>query len=363
MKRPSREERRARAKREIARGAAGAVTPLAPRIIPPGDPRKSHDDCPIQLAIDARRPPEAELSPFPQDDLVETPAPRPSLAPFGVLSDEEQTHRPNDKTHRTHCTSPRVGSADAEFVELHARSAFSFLRASSLPEDLAHAAAAAGHSVFGLADVGGLYGIPRFHAVARRQGVRPLVGAEIDVEGAGRIALLCEDRPGYKNLCRLLTLGHAKGGKDACSVAPAQLADFRQGLVALSAGKPQHLVVLAAHLGTDRLFAEIRRDLDPRSERENRRCIDAARARGLRIVAGSGVRHAAPQGKPLFDALTRIRLKTTLDEAGRRLSRNAERHVRSPPDVARLVRDLPEAVRRTREIAERCAYTLDDPGD
>src|SRR5438270_13850660 len=73
MKRPSREERRKAAKREIARG----------------DPRKSHEDCPIQLAIDARRPPEVQLSPFPQDDLVETPAPRPSLAPFGVAEPAE----------------------------------------------------------------------------------------------------------------------------------------------------------------------------------------------------------------------------------------------------------------------------------
>src|SRR5438128_4976941 len=318
-------------------------------------------DCPIQLAIDARRPPEAQLSPFPQDDLVETPAPRPSLAPFGVLTGDEQTRRGNE-AHRIHRASPRAGSADTEYVELHARSAFSFLRGSSLPEDLAHAAAATGHGVFGLADVGGLYGIPRFHAIARRQGVRPLVGAEIDAEGGGRVALLCENRGGYKNLCRLLTLGHAKGGKEACSVTPAQLADFRQGLVALSAGTPQQLVVLAAHLGTERLFAEVRRHLDPRQERENRRRIDAARARGVRVVAGSGVRHAAPGGKPLFDALTCIRLKTTLDEAGRRLSRNAERHVRPPREIAAQFRDLPEAVRLTREIAERCAYTLDDLG-
>src|SRR3989440_97272 len=318
-------------------------------------------ECPIQLAIDARRPPEAQLSPFPQDDLVETPAPRPSLAPFGVLTGDEQTRRGNE-AHRIHRASPRAGSADTEYVELHARSAFSFLRGSSLPEDLAHAAAATGHGVFGLADVGGLYGIPRFHAIARRQGVRPLVGAEIDVEGGGRVALLCENRGGYKNLCRLLTLGHAKGGKEACSVTPAQLADFRQGLVALSAGTPQQLVVLAAHLGTERLFAEVRRHLDPRQERENRRRIDAARARGVRVVAGSGIRHAAPAGKPPFDALTCIRLKTTLDEAGRRLSRNAERHVRPPREIAAQFRDLPEAVRLTPEIADRCAYTLDDLG-
>src|SRR5258705_11026580 len=260
----------------------------------------------------------------------------------------------------TEPSPPPAGCCD--YVELHARSAFSFLRASSLPEDLAHAAAEAGHPVFGLADVGGLYGMPRFHTAARRQGIRPLVGAEMEVEEGGSVALLCEDRRGYKNLCRLLTLGHAAGGKETCRVTPAQLADFRQGLVALSEGTPQQLGVLARHLGTERLSAEVQRHLDPREERENRRRIDAARGRGLRVVAGSGVRHAAPQGKPLFDALTCIRLKTTLDEAGRRLSRNAERHVRPAREIAALFRDVPEAVRRTREIAERCAYTLDDLG-
>jgi error-prone DNA polymerase len=331
VKRPTREERRARARREIA--------------------RKTQEACPIQLAIDARRPPETQLSPFPQDDLVETPPPRPSFAPFGLVRREEASA----------AIAVRRGPA-CDYVELHARSAFSFLRASSLPEELAHAAAEAGHSVFGLADVGGLYGMPRFHTVARRQGVRPLVGAELEVEGGGEVVLLCEDRGGYKNLCRLLTLGHAAGGKEVCRVTPEQLADFRQGLVALSEGTPQHLITLAGHLGTERLFAEVQRHLDPREERENRRRIDAAQARGLRVVAGGGIRHAGPQGKPLFDALTCIRLKTTLDEAGRRLSRNAERQVRPPHEIAALFRDLPDAVRRTREIAERCAYTLDDLG-
>src|SRR5207244_8502235 len=137
----------------------------------------------------------------------------------------------------------------------------------------------------------------------------------------------------------LLTLGHAKGGKEACSVTPAHLADFRQDLVALSAGTPQQLVVLAAHLGTERLFAEVRRHLDPRQERENRRRIDAARARGVRVVAGSGVRHAAPGGKPLFDALTCIRLKTTLDGAGPRLPPTAGRDARPPRGMPTPVRE------------------------
>ena len=208
------------------------------------------------------------------------------------------------------------------YVELHARSAFSFLHAASLPEDLAAAAAGAGHAVFGLADVGGVYGAPRFHTAARAAGLRPLVGAELEVEGAGALTLLCEDRRGYKNLCRLLTLGHDGREKGQCRVTLEKLADFRRGLVALSVGDPAELVAAAGALGTEALYAEVQRHLDPAEERENRRRLDAARARGLRVVAGGGIRHATPQLKPLYDALTCIRLKTTLDAAGRALCRN-----------------------------------------
>src|SRR5205807_1686350 len=211
--------------------------------------RKRDQDCPLRLAqerqIDPladvlrdRTPPEARLGPYPADDLVETPAPRPSLAPFGSASAEGKKHR-------------AALSAATDYVELHARSAFSFLHGASLPEDLAAAAAEAGHAVFGLADVGGVYGAPRFHTAARNAGVRPLVGAELEVEGAGALALLCEDRQGYKNLCRLLTLGHEGREKGQCKVTLEQLAGFRRGLVALSAGAPGELAAAAATLFRD----------------------------------------------------------------------------------------------------------------
>ena len=362
MKRPSAEERRRQAKKQI-------------------DPRKDHADCPIAQAIDARPLPEVRLSPYPQDDLVETPAPRPSLAPFGQRGEAAEpsargagllqheavlaghgaalasrgSPAPEAPLARLHAPPP-----PSDYVELHARTAFSFLRGASLPEELAEAAAHSGNSVLGVADVAGLYGAPRFHSAARKAGLRPLVGAELDVAGGGSVTLLCEDRQGYRNLCKLLTLGHVS--KDQCRVSPEQLADLRHGLVALSSGTPKHLTLLAQFLGTERLWAEVQRHLDPDEERENRRRIDAAHARGVKLVAGGGVRHATPQGKPLYDALSCIRLKTTLDAAGRQLLRNAERHVRTPHELQALFRDLPLAVRATKEIAERCAYTLDDLG-
>ncbi len=251
---------------------------------------------------------------------------------------------------------------DADYVELHARSAFSFLRASSLPEELAAAAAEAGHATLGLADVGGLYGAPRFHLALRANGIRPLVGAELQIEGAGSVALLCEDRQGYRNLCRLLTQGHARSGKEACVVTAAELGDRKQGLVALCAGAPAELAALKSILGADRLYAEVERHFDRAEERENRARLDAAASLGLPAVAGGGVRHARPAGRPLFDALTCIRLGTTLDGAGRRLSKNAERHVRTPAQMVELFRDLPAAISQTRAVAERCQFTLADLG-
>ncbi len=251
-------------------------------------------------------------------------------------------------------------STACDYVELHARSAFSFLRAASLPEDLAEAAAAQGHAVFGVADVGGFYGAPRFHLAATRAGVRPIVGAELEVDGCGLLTLLCEDRQGYKNLSRLLTMGHKGRAKTDCRVSGPDLAERRHGLVALCAGTPQELVNAASLVGTNRLYAELQRHRDPAVERDNKRRLDAARARGVPVVAGGGVRHATAAKKPLFDALTCIRLGLTLDTAGRKLLRNAERHVHTPQELAARFVDLPDAIANTRAVAERCAYTLGD---
>ena len=85
--------------------------------------------------------------------------------------DERRTKSENRRV------SPRPPACD--YVELRCRSAFSFLEASSNPEDLVFAAAEQGHAALALADRDGLYGIPRFHAAARASGVRAIVGAEI----------------------------------------------------------------------------------------------------------------------------------------------------------------------------------------
>ena len=92
------------------------------------------------------------------------------------------------------------------YVELHARSAFSFLRGASLPEEYAAACSANQQHAMALLDLDGVYGSPRFHMAAQKTGVVAHIGAEVSCTDGGRYPLLARNRKGYQNLCRLISL-------------------------------------------------------------------------------------------------------------------------------------------------------------
>jgi error-prone DNA polymerase len=255
------------------------------------------------------------------------------------------------------------------YVELGVRSAFSFLEGASIPEDLAQQAAELGHSTLALADLDGVYGIPRFHEAARKLGVRAIVGARVTLLGeekarrksdpppdGGRVLLLVKDRQGYRNLCRLLTLGHASYEKPHSRVPLQELRAHAEGLLAIV--RDPGLAEPLRKIFPRDLYAELRRHADPDQERRNRKLLQT----GLSPVATGDARHARPEGKRILDAFMCLRHKTTLDRAGRLLLPNAERHLRPPEEMAQRFRDLPEALKNTVRIAEECAFTLEDLG-
>src|SRR5574339_80694 len=104
------------------------------------------------------------------------------------------------------------------YVELHARSAFSFLRGASLPEQLAETAAHLNMPAMALCDRDGVYGAPRFFAAAKEQGLRPIIGSELTMEDGAVLPVLVETRAGYQNLCRLLTRAHLRAAKNESAV-------------------------------------------------------------------------------------------------------------------------------------------------
>src|SRR3954467_12306722 len=119
------------------------------------------------------------------------------------------------------------------YVELHACSAFSFLRGGSFPEQLAETAAELQIPAMALLDRNGVYGAQRFAVAAREHGVRPIVGAELVMEDGSVLPVLVKDRAGYKNLCELLTQAHLRSAKGECAVQWNELPEFAEGIVAL----------------------------------------------------------------------------------------------------------------------------------
>ena len=120
------------------------------------------------------------------------------------------------------------------YIELHACSAFSFLRGASSPEQLVEVAAELESPALALLDRNGVYGAQRFSVAAREQKVRSITGAELTMEDGSLLPVLVASRLGYANLCSLLTQAHLRSEvKGECAVKWEELEEFAQGLVAL----------------------------------------------------------------------------------------------------------------------------------
>ncbi len=291
------------------------------------------------------------------------------------------------------------------YVELHACSAFSFLRGASFPEQLAEVAAQLQMPAAALLDRNGVYGSQRFAVAAREQGLRAIVGCELTMEDGSVLPVLVENAAGYKNLCELLTQAHLRSEKGSCAVRWSELPEFAGGLVALcgsgSAGfqpvgfgilpkqasgtarssrrhrgsessSPQNACAprsfadnaqrLIDTFGCGNVYIELQRHFVRGEERLNEQLIDLARAYDLPLLATNGVQYAAPRGREVLDVFTCIREHTHLDAAGKLLTQNAERHLKSDREMRELFRDLPEAITNTERLADRLTFSLENIG-
>ena len=251
------------------------------------------------------------------------------------------------------------------FVDFHTRSAFSFLEAASLPEDLVQRAADLGHSAMALMDRDNLSGAPRFYMAAKKIGAKAHIGAEITGEDGDLYPLLVENRTGYQNLCRLITSMKLRAPKGEAAASQEELHRFSSGLVCLTGeGAPtrQRFDKLISLFGRGNVYAELQRHFHRDQEARNQAVMELARSMQLPLLATNGVRHAAPQERELADVLTAVRHKTTVMAAGQLLARNAERYLKSPQIMQKLFSDFPDAIAETAELSARLDFTLRDLG-
>jgi error-prone DNA polymerase len=266
------------------------------------------------------------------------------------------------------------------YVELHARSAFSFLEGASLPEMLIDQCVELNIPAVALLDRDNVSGAVRFHQAAKKAGIRALVGAEITAKEGFRYPLLVETQEGYRNLCRLLSkikMREANGEQEKAVASPEDIAEHAQGLVCLTGGKEgplafalrsgfdsarKQLENLIGIFGAQNVYVEIQRHYLREEERRNQAALDLACNFGMPLIATNGVSYATEAERELMDVLTCTRHKTNIAEAGRLLARNSERHLKRSGEMARLFADLPEALAQARELASRLTYTLADLG-
>lgn len=286
---------------------------------------------------------------------------------------------------------------DAEYIELHANSAFSFLAAASQPEALIARAAALNMPAIALADRNGVYGAARFHTAAKKHGVRAHIGAEIAVSSLGsrltptawlphqypdeppRLTLLCTSQVGYQNLCQLITRFKMREATKAEGAARlGDLEEFSSGLICMTGGEGGPLAAALVHggereaykmterlisiYGQSNLYLELQRHQRREEENRNQALLSLASRMRLPVIATNGVRYATEQDREILDLFTAIRHHVALEKAGRLLAVNSARHLRTAQEMARIFHDIPEAIANTRIVSDRLQFTLDNLG-
>ena len=194
-----------------------------------------------------------------------------------------------------------------QYVELHARSAFSFLEGASVPEGLAYACAERQLPAMALLDRNGLYGSARFHLTAKANKIRSHVGVELCVGEATSLRvpyypLLVANRTGYQNLCRLITRTKLRADKNKPTAATLpELEEHAEGLVCLTGDESGPLAAalksggklearrlfdrLTSIFGRDNVYVELQRHFRPEEEHRNHAAIELAGELSLPLLA------------------------------------------------------------------------------
>ncbi|MCA9258766.1 MAG: PHP domain-containing protein, partial [Planctomycetales bacterium] len=255
------------------------------------------------------------------------------------------------------------------YAELHCKSNFSFLEGASHADELCQQAKRLGYEALAIVDRHSVSGTVRAHTAALEYGLKLIVGVELHPLDAGPLVLWAPDRQAYAQLTRLLTVGCRRAVKGSCELYVDDIANHAAGVLAGT--------LLQAWKEDGPSASEVRRDCERYAEIFGDRCYllaslhcgpdDArqlaqwnvlAKAIGVPLAAAGDVQYHVPRRKSLHDALAAIRCGTTIDDAGDLLDPNAQRHLKSLEQLARLFEAAPGSLERACEAAERCHFSL-----
>ncbi|MEE9399366.1 MAG: DNA polymerase III subunit alpha, partial [Dehalococcoidales bacterium] len=258
------------------------------------------------------------------------------------------------------------------FIHLHVHSQYSFLDGASSLESLLKKAKKLDMPAMALTDHNRLTGAVRFYEKAKALGIKPIIGAEINIEGGYHLTLLCKDQQGYSNLCRLLTEAHLTNRGTEPEATREMLGRFNAGMVALSGCSKGEIPSLVSQgktgeakeasrfyreiFGEDFLI-ELIRYPSRGGMPESHRLAGFAQEEGIPVVATNNVHYAEAEDYRIKELLNAIDQNIPVS----RLQgyRTVEQYLKSPKEMTKLFRDIPDAARMTGEIAEKCNLEMD----
>ncbi len=255
-----------------------------------------------------------------------------------------------------------------DFVHLHVHSCYSFHEGTDFPADLAAQAARLGCRALALTDTNGLYGAVPFVKAARKEGIAPLLGVELDGgrEDGPRALVLARGAAGYAALCRLVTARHLEWKKERGALTPSPAAALRNlvsGIVeekdriVVLASSPNLLRALSERLPGGGLYGELVYTGDDSSARRCREVLETCRLLKRPAAATNAVRFAGSGSFEVHRTLRAIGQKSTIWKA-RRLAHPAC-SLKSPAEMRALFPRHPEVLANTLRIAGECAVELD----
>ena len=234
------------------------------------------------------------------------------------------------------------------FIHLHVHSQYSFLDGASSLDRLLEKAKALGMPALAHTDHNRLTGAVRFYQKAQAAGIKPIIGAEIDLEGGYHLTLLCKDGRGYSNLCRLLTEANLANRGRQTAATREMLARFNSGLIALSGCRRGELPALARKGRTEQarqaarfyreiysedFFVELTRYPSRDGAADSRRLAILAHEQGIPVVATNNVHYADMVDYRVKELLNAIDHNTPVAQSGG--YRTVEQYLKSEKEMAR----------------------------
>jgi error-prone DNA polymerase len=258
------------------------------------------------------------------------------------------------------------------FYELHTRSAYSFLSSGSQPGAIVYRAAELGLPGAALLDRDTVAGAVKFHFEAKEKGIKPIIGSEITMENKSLLPLVPMNLKGYQNLSKLITTIKLNNKKGEHFATRKDIEDHSEGLLCFTGGTDGFIhnsirngqgvenLAWLNYVFNKRLYVELQRHHLRNEEYINQTLLGLAYKLRVPYFASNGAYYADQKDRELFDVFTCIKNHCTIYEAGKLLSENSERYLKSKKQMLQLFEDYPEAVEITKEIASRIKFSMDE---